>query len=354
MYEDLKNDCRIIFQYLNCNSEYDEKSQRYNDIYELDDIRWDIGNMWDNGYSMCIPYEGNIPKKIVDKLYEDNKFFFIEDQESNKDIIMTDLQSFTKFMVEYHNDRNKTNIKVEDVYNYYIDKYYAFYSTEGEIDINYLAQEANSYYRAKMNHCIEDIDFDIDEVLEEIDGRYTNFCPGEGNYEYRKTPFYEETFNKDTGTYYVEYKLMSRHLKDYSIKKVYRMNQDDITDEINDLCTVLPLKPYDKDNCHMLKMIHECQAAPGGIHTKQMYKRGKANSIVIYLGEEKDYGSKLNDNQIIIYNLNTHKIQIIGNDHNKVGIKAKTKQKQALYNLLNAIKEKLNEDLKEHSYQKRI
>ena len=365
--DELKEKYKDIFHFFGCNPKFDKEEKKYKDVYELDGIEWNIEKMYDSRNGTVIPFEGFIPQKLVEEkeigLGADYIFHQYKLEEGfDRTNLLTDFHSFIKFIVTYHNACNKTNYTEDEVYEYYLDRYFARYNMTRETTINDLARDANYYYSKICKNNMEEIDYEINEKLEEIDGKYNNFVVAEGNYKCTKTPFVESIHNLDTKTSYCEYKLIAGCLDTYSIKTDYVMNQDYVNKEVNHLCELFSLKPFENGKNNVIIMSHECLTAPNCLYDIEFFRSGKANSFGFVVGIEED---EVNDNTAFIsYNLNTHDLYMSRITDKTIGRKATKEDKESIYNLLIKMqekldldlleKEKLSKDFKEKTYKKKL
>ncbi len=353
--DELKEKYKDIFQFFGCEPKYDKEEKKYTDVYELDGIEWNIEKMYDSRNGTIIPFEGSIPQKLLKEkeigLGADYIFHqYKPEEESDRTNLLTDFYSFIKFIVTYHNECNKTNYTEDEVYEHHLDRYFARYNMTRETTINDLVREANNYYSKICKNNMDEIDYEINEKLEEIDGKYNNFVVAEGNYKCTKTPFVEAVHNLDTETSYCEYKLIAGCLHTYSIKTNYVMNQDYVNEEANHLCELFSLKPFEKGKNNVIIMSHECLTPSNGLYDKELFRRGKANSFGFVVGIEED---EFTDNTAFIsYNLNTHRINVSRITNKSIGRKATKEDKECIYNLLSKMQEKLDLDLIEKENHK--
>ena len=354
MEDEMIQKFKTVFYFFNCYSQFDKNRNCFNDVYELDGIKWKLGEMWESvRLGIIIPYEGEIPKELVERLHNEDKdfdFFYpsvsVVDDGLTK--AYTNLKSFIKFIVEHHNYCNGTDIKYEDAYNYYLDKYYRYNNLSRDTTITDLANVANEYYVKHFDSNTDEMDLAINEILKSLDEHH-------GNIDSNNIPDYgicEYYNNKDTHTIYGEDKLVSGCLNSFSIHRYYFMNQAGLIDELGDLCNQLSLKPV--DSRYSLRVMHSCLARFGSVYDEEDYDKNKANSLGIALNfMDPVNGDGSEDTQFITYNLSSHKLKIfeLGSKDKKTR-DATVEDKEAIYNFLCKVKEKIDIDLKEKDNQK--
>ena len=355
MEDELFQKYKTVFYFFDCYSQFDKNKNCFNDIYELDGIKWNLGEMWESyRLGTIIPYEGEIPKELVDNLNEEIDFIFgypsvsvnKDDDEITK--AYTDFKSFIKFIVANHNYRNGTDIKYEDVYNYFLDKYYQYNCMSRDMTITDLSKAANNYYIEHFNLNVDEMDLAINGMLQSIDEHHSNT-----DYDkLRDYGFYEYDENKDTYTNYCEYRLDPAMLDYYSIKREYLVAQERMMDEVKDICNQFSLSP--KDSKYALEVSHECLASFGSVYDKEDYDENTPNSLVIALNSVEPIDEEARDDtQFILYNLSTHEVRTryLDSDY-EIDRVATVEDKKVIYNFLCKLKEIIDIDLKEKDTQK--
>ena len=353
---EVKEEFKEVLFYFNCYSEFDEEKQRFNEIYELDGIKWNIGSLKDTGgYGLEIQYEGEIPFQIFENISikeDEADFWFVDLKEKEKKTVLTDFSSFIKAIVEIHNFYYGTQITSGEVRNFVEARNLKKHGLSEEMGINDLARVANEYYLKHYDSKVDDYDLAINKALEEIEDKHLNFQPGVNDYEYDKTPSYEMIYNNQARTRY----LQTKNCEEEFIMTSYEINQNDIMEETNAFCSLFSIKPLSKEKDFCFELSHTCSVANGNIYSKKMYKENEANNLHIRLGSKYDeFGYVEEDEDFIAwisYNLNNHMISIT--DYTKEGFpetkkKLSLEEKEALYNLLNAVNEKLKRDFKEEA-----
>ena len=353
---EIKEEFKEILYYFGCHSEFDEKKQRFNEVYELDGIKWDIGKITDDGYGLDIPYEGEIPFLLFDNLsYNELR---IVDRNGGKSV-STDFFSFIKAITMIHNFYYGTQIKSDEVYDFFKARELRKNSLDAEMSINDLARVANEYYINHFDSKMDDYDLAINQVIEEIEERHHNFHSADDTCMQEKSSTFETIYNKQARTRYNQFKKTHTSTEG-SIMTRYEMNQEDIIDETNELCRLFSIKPLSKDgNDYCLMMTHECYAAKGDVYSKKMYQYNQANDIGFIIGAKfhEDGGAYMDGDlaAFVDYNLNSHTIRIADYTNGNPKETKRTislEEKEALYNLFKAIQEKLKLDFKAESYQK--
>lgn len=340
---------REIFYYFGSHSEYDETKQCFNDIYELYGIKFIINEIAYSNQGFVIPYEGIIPPQVF-KCLDKYKNIYFKINSFGKEIF-TEPLSFIKFITELNNHYNSSNKKCnyKDIYSYCNKKYLGNNLLSEYIDLNYLANASNSYYRKCIDGHIDNTDLAINKILQCIDDN-TSIDKQELIYEH--STCYESVFNENTGTRYVEFKLGPG----YSIMHRYEMKHNDIIDDINKLCECLSLDKYSIEEDLVMSVEHSCIAKYCDIYDEDDFRNNKANNLTISFGKKKKENgctSFLINTQVFSYNLNSHEIIRFSNGSNK-NRNVTDEEKKAIYSFLCKVNEKINIDLKTKHYQKEL
>lgn len=300
-----KNYYRELFYLFGSHSDYDPKLNRFNEIYHIFNIEFDLKNFYSNKTYDFIPFKGKIPKEILSKISKQNGL------EIQNNIIKTYPISFTIFIISlhdfyiniYHDANYKTLAgKEKDIILYCLNKYLK--SNQVNIhDINKLSQIINDYYKQNINSDFDYYDEMINCTLKEIDN-HTDLT-------YKEVINYKEIVDKPD-LLIRDYRIGSS----YTLMNRYYLNSNDIQNILSIFDEIFFNNiVFQGDN--ILEIIRYAKEKFNNEYQIKDFNKGINNLEIVY---EKN----LDGYKKLLYNLNTHQL-IVQLVNSKINFK-KTKQ----------------------------
>ena len=309
-------------------SNYDEIEKKFNQIYELYNLKFKFDKFYSNQFYDFIPFEGKIPNIILKDL-EYNL-------EINNNIIKTTPIDFISILVSLHDfysnlyhDGNVITLKGKEksILIYAMNKL-----TENlnfTKDVNKLNDIINDYYEKIFNNKKDILDIKINDILKEIDDH--------NNLPYYEYVSYKEIFFNNTNTFIREY----RNESNSSLMNYYFMNTkslENILEEFNK--TYFNKIKLESDN--NIEITRYVKYKDNNKYNLSDFNKG-VNTINIIFERNIDGYKKLS------YNLNTHNliIQLISDDINIKSCKiANGEDKNLLLELFYHVNEKIDNDIR--------
>ncbi len=325
-----------LFYLFGSHSNYDNENMKFNEVYELYGLKFNLNNFYSDKFNDYIPYEGNIPNDILKKL---------KDIKINNNIIKTSPITFINLLTELHDFY--TNLYHDGIYKtvkgrekeiiiHTLNKYL---SSNGLFvnNINELSRMINNYYLEHFDNNNNEVDLKINEILEDIDNH--------DDLSYFELINYKEMTSKNDNLIIRDYRLGSS----YSLMNHYIMDSDDFS-EIIDYLDIAFFKGIKLKGDNEFEIIRYAKEKTNDEYSLKDFNKGVNNLNIIY---ERN----INGYKKLSYNLNTHElvIRLIGDSYNfKINKIINDKEKELLLKLLYSVKKKIDYDLrKDNTFSKR-